>query len=53
VTLHTGEELQLEPTGDLGDGNAGLLVFAEGAQRPRYLVWADIERIDFDPLALP
>jgi hypothetical protein len=34
VTLHSGEELQLERTGDLGDGNAGMLIFVDGRQRP-------------------
>src|SRR5262249_5196357 len=29
VTLHNGEELQLECSGDLGEGNGGLLIFVE------------------------
>lgn len=59
VTLHNGEELQLERAGDLGDGNAGLLVFVDGRQRPEYLPWTDVGQVDFDrppamypPLAL-
>jgi hypothetical protein len=48
VTLHDGEELQLERTGDLGDGNAGLLIFVEGSQRPEYVPWVDIGRVDLD-----
>lgn len=48
VTLHNGEELQLEGTGDLGEGNAGLLIFADGRQRPEYVPWTDVEQIDFD-----
>ena len=48
VTLHSGEELQLERTGDLGNGNAGMLIFADGDERPEYVPWADIERIDLD-----
>ena len=48
VTLQSGEELQLERTGDLGEGHAGLLVFVGGRERPAYVPWADIERIDFN-----
>jgi hypothetical protein len=48
VTLHSGEELQLEPTGDLGEGNAGMLIFVDGRQRPEYVPWTDVEQIDFD-----
>lgn len=48
VTLQNGEDLQLERTGDLGAGNAGMLVFADGRERPEYVPWADIERVDFD-----
>ena len=48
VTLHGGEELELEATGDLGERNAGLLVFADGHERPEYVPWADVERIDLD-----
>jgi hypothetical protein len=48
VTLHSGEELQLERTGDLGKGNAGMLIFADGLQRPEYVPWTDVERVDLD-----
>jgi hypothetical protein len=48
VTLQSGEELYLECTGDLGKGNAGMLVFIDGPQRPEYVPWADVERIDLD-----
>ena len=50
VTLRSGEELQLEPTGDLGAGNAGMLIFVDGLERPEYVPWADVEEVDFDPL---
>lgn len=46
VTLHEGEALRLERRGDLGEGNAGLLVFAEGQESPTYVPWSDVERID-------
>ncbi|MFB3904912.1 MAG: hypothetical protein ACE15E_15780 [Acidobacteriota bacterium] len=47
MILHSGEELQLERTGDLGDVNGGMLIFVEG-RRPEYVPWTDIEQIDFD-----
>lgn len=47
VTLHSGEELQLECSGDLGEGNAGLLIFLDDSQRPEYVLWTDVEQIDF------
>ena len=48
VILHDGEELQLERTGDLGDGNAGMLIFVDGRERPDYVPWTDVEQVDFD-----
>jgi hypothetical protein len=48
VTLQSGETLQLERAGDLGAGNAGMLIFVEGRERPDYVPWSEIARIDFD-----
>lgn len=48
VTLADGGALTLDRSGDLGDGNAGVLVFAAGRGRPEYVRWADVARIDFD-----
>jgi hypothetical protein len=48
VTLHDGERLQLDHAGDLGDRNAGLLIFVDGHERPEYVRWAGIERVDFN-----
>jgi hypothetical protein len=48
VTLHSGEELQLEPEGDLGAGNAGLLIFVDGRERAAHVPWSDVDRVDFD-----
>ena len=48
VTLHSGEELQLERTGDLGDGNAGMLIFLDGHERPEYVTWSEVAQVDFD-----
>lgn len=45
VTLHRGEELQLECTGDLGGENAGILIFVDGRQQPEYVVWADVKQV--------
>jgi len=48
VTLQNGQELQLERTGDLGEKNAGLLIFVAGRQRPEYVPWPEVEQVDFD-----
>ena len=47
VTLSNGEQLQLDRRGDLGEGNAGMLIFVNGSPRPEYVLWADVERVDF------
>lgn len=49
VILHGGEELQLELAADLGPGNAGMLVFTDGAEAPEYVPWSDVSRIELDP----
>jgi hypothetical protein len=48
VTLHDHGDLQLERTGDLGEGNAGMLIFVDGRERPEHVPWADVAQIDFD-----
>jgi len=48
VILHGGEELRLERTGDLGEENAGMLIFVNGRQSPEYVPWIDVEQVDFD-----
>ena len=48
VTLSNGEELQLDRRGDLGEANAGMLIFVDGSQRPEYVLWTDVEQVDFD-----
>ncbi len=48
VTLHSGEELQLERAGDLGERNAGMLIFVDGGERTEYVPWTDVEQVDFD-----
>lgn len=48
VTLHDGETLELELAGDLGTNNAGLLIFVDSRERPEYVPWADVARIDLD-----
>jgi len=48
VTLHSGEELKLERGGDLGERNAGVLIFVDSRTGPEYVQWADIDRVDFE-----
>ena len=48
VILRYGEELHLDRTGDLGEGNAGMLIFVDGRERPEYVPWIDVDRIDLD-----
>lgn len=48
VTLHNGETLHLEPSGDLGGGHLGILVFPTGREQPEYFPWAEVTRVDFD-----
>ena len=48
VALQSGEELLLDRAGDLGAGNAGMLVFIDGRQRPEYVEWTDIDQLDLD-----
>ena len=48
VILHDGTELPLERSGDLGEANAGVLIFSDGYPRPDYVPWAEVERIDLD-----
>ena len=47
LTLANGEQLRLDRRGDLGEANGGILIFPGGSQRPEYVLWADVERIDF------
>jgi hypothetical protein len=50
VTLRSGESIDLECSGDLGAGNAGVLVFADGTpQQPAYVPWSEVERILLHP----
>ena len=48
VTLHSGKELQLECAGDLGQGNAGMLIFVGDRQRPEYVPWTDAGQVALD-----
>lgn len=48
VVLKGGQELRLENTADVGRDNAGVLVFERGQQKPRYIRWEDVRRIDFE-----
>jgi hypothetical protein len=46
MTLSNGEELQLDRRGDLGDANGGMLIFVGGRDRPEYVPWIEVERVD-------
>ncbi|RMF75922.1 MAG: hypothetical protein D6738_02615 [Acidobacteria bacterium] len=48
VMLHSGEALGLERRGDLGEANAGLLVFPGEGQEPTYVPWQELARLDLD-----
>ncbi|HAX44656.1 MAG TPA: hypothetical protein PLF84_04635 [Bryobacteraceae bacterium] len=48
ITLHSGEQLHLEPEGDLSPNNAGLLIFVDARTTPEYFPWSEIRRIDFN-----
>jgi hypothetical protein len=48
VTLYSGKELQLECAGDLGQGNAGMLIFIDAGERPEYALWTDVEQVVLD-----
>ncbi|MXX74789.1 MAG: hypothetical protein F4210_08780 [Holophagales bacterium] len=53
VTLQSGETLELECAGDLGDGNAGMLIFRAGGDSAEYVPWVEVKRVEFDrPAAL-
>jgi hypothetical protein len=52
VTLHDGQRLELERAGDLADGNGGMLIFGRAGERPEYVQWTDVARIDFDRPAM-
>jgi len=45
VVLTTGETLTLENSQDVGENNAGVLVFV--GRDPMYISWEDVDRIEF------
>ena len=47
VTLQSGEELVLGDTVDVSDDNAGMLIFEPGSQKPTFVRWDAVERVDF------
>jgi hypothetical protein len=49
VVLRSGEEIVLEDTVDVSEDNAGLLVYVGGGDRPTYVNWEDVDRVDFTP----
>lgn len=49
VTLRDGRRLSLAGDEDTGDGHAGLLVFVPGRERPEYVPWSAVGRLEFAP----
>ncbi len=49
VTLRDGRKLVLGGDEDTGEGHAGLLVFADGQEKPTWLPWGSVRRIDLAP----
>lgn len=49
VTLRDGRKLVLGGDEDTGEGHAGMLVFADGQEKPTWLPWRAVRRIDFTP----
>ena len=41
-----------ERTGDLGEGNGGMLIFVDGRERYEYVAWADVEQVDFERISV-
>lgn len=52
VTLRNGEELRLELADDLGEWNAGMLIFFDDGQRPAYVPWTDVQQVDLNTEAV-
>lgn len=50
IVLCGGDELAVERAGDVGERNAGVLIFAPGEGDPRHAAWSDVERIEFNCL---
>ncbi|HEX6201568.1 MAG TPA: hypothetical protein VF100_01115 [Thermoanaerobaculia bacterium] len=48
VTLHHGEDLRLEPSGDLRPGHAGMLIFVDGQERAEYVPWSEVDEVEFE-----
>jgi hypothetical protein len=48
VVLDDGEVLAVERGGDVGDRNAGILIFVAGRERPEYVPWAEVAQVEFD-----
>lgn len=48
IRLRSGTVLMLEPSGDLGPANGGVLVFSPGSDRAAYVPWNEVARIILD-----
>jgi hypothetical protein len=48
VVYKDGQEVKLADAVDVDRDNAGVLVFEQGKEKPRYISWEDVRRIDFE-----
>lgn len=48
VVLHGGRRLTLSGDQDTGQGHGGLLVFAPGSEKPDYVPWSRVRRVEFE-----
>jgi hypothetical protein len=48
VTLHGGEEVEFDRSGDLDEANTGVLVFVDTRAQPQFVPWSDVAAIHFD-----
>ena len=49
LILRDGEQLPFDRAGDFGNGNAGVLIFVDGRDRPAYVPWIDVVQVDLEP----
>ncbi|NNF02824.1 MAG: hypothetical protein HKN17_00045 [Rhodothermales bacterium] len=47
VTLRSGLVLRMDSEGDLGDRNAGVLVFSSGRDQAEYVAWTEVQGLLF------
>lgn len=48
ITLHGGEQIELDRASDLSGKNAGMLIFVDARRQPDYIPWSGVAQIQFD-----